>query len=260
MNKNEIEALLASSTARHYVYHLLRPDTTPFYVGKGQNRRIFDHEREAKGVGRNYKLNTIRQITALGHSLRYTIVAFYDSEEECLAHEVSDIKRIGRHDLKTGPLTNLTDGGEGTSGMYHLYGPDAPGERGIANRFFEKLCKETRSVPVRPMSEFEPIALAPHRKAKTPSKRMAAALAASAIANRVLIEPGCEVPRRMLVEGTVMLIENGCGASILESGMATLLPGLSAGNEIFVLHQYGVDQLIALSNKDLLLDAGVLMP
>jgi uncharacterized protein len=269
MTKIEIEAQLSSANGRFYVYRLLRPNGTPFYVGKGQNRRVFFHESESKGAGLSHKLNTIRHIISTGQALRYEIAEFYEREEECHAREVAEILRIGRHDLKTGPLTNLTSGGEGTSGLAeetkqridaNLHGPDAPGERGIANRFFLKLCSETRSVPVRPASESTPIALVAHRQPKAPSKRMAAALAASAIANRVLLEPGCVIPRKMSVEDKVMVIENGAGASILEAGMATLLPGQLAGDEKFLLNERGIAQLVALSNVDLLLDAGILMP
>ncbi len=215
MTRIEIEAQLAAVSGKFYVYHLLRPDGTPFYVGKGQNRRIFFHESEAQGAGRTYKLNTIRQIVRAGQEIRYEIVGLYATEEESLSCEIAEIKRIGRHDQKEGPLTNLTDGGEGTSGL-DLSSPDVYGERGIANRFFLKLCPTPRSIPVRPASEFSPIALLPHRHRLDPTPRMAAALAASAIANRVLIEPGCVIPRKMTVEDTVMLIENGAGASILK--------------------------------------------
>jgi len=259
MTRNEIEVYLSSATGQFYVYHLLRPNGTSFYVGKGQSRRIFFHESEAQGTGRSYKLNIIRQIISTGRELGYEIVSIYKSEEEALQREVEEIRRIGRHDLKKGPLSNLTDGGEGTSGV-DLSGPDAYGDRGIANRFFLKLNPKPRSIPVRPASDFTPIALVPHRHRLEPTKRMAAALAASAIANRVLLEPGCVIPRKMSVEDTAMLIENGAGASLLESGMATLLPGQPTGDEKFVLNEQGVKQLIALSNVDLLLDAGILMP
>ena len=259
MTREEIEIQLSSATGQFYVYYLLRPDGTPFYVGKGYHRRIFDHETEAQGDGRTHKLNVIRMIINSGKKLGYEIVAFYERNEEALQREVEEIHGIGRHDLKKGPLTNLTNGGEGTSGLDSA-NPDLPGERGIANRFFLKLCPTPRSIPVRPASEFKPIALIPHRRRLKPTRRMAGALAASAIANRVLLEPGCVIPRKMVVEDTVMLIENGAGASILESGMATLSPGQPAGDERFVLNQRGVKQLIALSNVHLLLDAGILMP
>ena len=269
MTKSEVIAHLSGANGRFYVYHLLRPDGTPFYVGKGKNRRVFDHESEALGPGRSYKLNIIRHIKRTGRQLRYEIVEFFESEEECHAREIRDIAAIGRHDLGTGPLANLTDGGEGTAGLSeetkqridaNLHGPDAPGERGIANRFFLKLCDEVRSVPVRPASEFSPRKLEPHRIPRSPTKRMASALVASAIANRVLIEPGCVIPRRFTVDDTAMVIENGVGADLLRAGLATLVPGLPAGDEQFTLDETACNQVIALSNVDLLLDAGILMP
>lgn len=270
MNKAEIAELLSTSAnGRYYVYLLIRPDGTPFYVGKGKGKRLFFHESEALGDGRSHKLNTIRAITRAGKQVAYGIVGFYEEEAECHLREIEEIRHIGRHDLKAGPLTNLTDGGEGVSGLSEetrqridaeLHGPDAPGERGVANRFFLKLCEETRSVPVRPASMFSPKAIKPHRRPRTPSRRMAAALAASAIANRVLLDPICLIPRRLSVDGTVMYIENGACADILKAGMATLVPGPHAGDEQFLLDEEAVQLLISLSNRDLLLDAGVLIP
>ena len=269
MNRADITKILSSEKRRFYVYALTRPDGTPFYVGKGRGLRLFIHEIEARGAGRSHKLNTIRAITREGNDVGYQIIAFYDEEGQCHQREVGEILRIGRHDLKTGPLTNLTAGGEGTSGLSEetkqridaeLHGPDAPGERGIANRFFLKLCKETRSVPVRPASEFSPKVLEPHRRSRVPSRRMAAALGASAIANRVLLEPGCVIPRRLSIDGTVMYIENGASADILKAGMATLVPGRPLGEEHFLLDHAAVQTLVRLSDRDLLLDAGVLMP
>lgn len=270
MNKTEITAVLSSAQGRFYVYRLIRPDDgTPFYVGKGKGRRVFFHENEALGDGRSHKLNTIRAIARAGMELAYEIVAFHEDEAQCHQREIEEIMRIGRHDLKTGPLTNLTAGGEGTSGLSEetkqrmdaeLHGPDAPGERGVANRFFLKLCEDTRSVPVRPASEFSPKAIKPHRSSRKPSKRMAAALVASAIANRILLEPGCVIPRRFSVNETVMYIENGIGADILKAGLATLAPDRPAGDESFLLDDVAVQKVVSLVDIDLLLDAGVLMP
>lgn len=269
MNKTEVSALLSSEKDRFYVYLLLRPNGTPFYVGKGRGRRVFSHETEALGDGCTHKLNVIRAIAQAGKDLAYEIVAFYDTERECHRRDIEEIQRIGRHDLKTGPPTNPTAGGEGATGLSEetrqridaeLHGPDAPGERGVANRFFLKLCEETRSVPVRPASRFSPKAVKPHRSSRTPSKRMAAALATSAIANRVLLEPGCRIPRRMSVGATVMYIENGASADILRAGMATLVPGRSGGEEHFLLDDAAIQKLVSLVDRELLIDAGVLMP
>jgi hypothetical protein len=142
MTKAEIAQLLSTSgSGRFYVYLLLRPDGTPFYVGKGKEKRLFFHEREALGDGRSHKLNTIRAISRGGQQIGYEIVAFYEDQSECHQREVAEIRRIGRHDLKTGPLTNLTDGGEGTAGLSEetkkridaeLHGSGAPGEREVS--------------------------------------------------------------------------------------------------------------------------------
>lgn len=269
MNKSEASVRLATATRQFYVYLLRRPDGTPFYVGKGIGRRIFFHESEALGLGRSHKLNVIRAITKSGNQVGYDFAGFYESESECHGREIAEIKFHGRHDLKTGPLTNLTDGGEGVAGLSEetkrrideeLHSDDAPGERGLANRFFHKLCQDVRSVPVRPASEFKPTALLPHRQMRTPSNRMAAALVASAIANRILLEPGCVIPRKFSVEDVVMFLENGVGADILKAGLATLVPGQAPGNELFFLDEKAVKQLIALRDTDLLLDAGILIP
>jgi hypothetical protein len=270
MTREEVEAKLASIKNKHYVYHLLKPDGTPFYVGKGRGKRVLSHEREALGPGLSRKLNTIRLIVnKKKQNIGYNIVAEFDDETKCHKYEIAEIARLGRRDLRTGPLTNLTSGGEGASGMSEetmqrihrdLRTDDAPGERGIANRFFHELNRQTTSVPIRPVSLHKPIALVPHRAPKDRTPRMFSALAASAIANRVLLEPGCVIPRRMIVEGKELVIENGSGASIIEGGIATLLPGQPAGREKFVMSGESVNQLLASVNKELLIDAGILMP
>ena len=89
---------------------------------------------------------------------------------------------------------------------------------------------------------------------------MAAALVASAIANRILLEPGCVIPRKFSIQDIEMFIENGVGADILKAGLATLIPGSPLGNELFSLDEDAVKQLVALSDADLLLDAGILIP
>jgi hypothetical protein len=269
VNRAETESVLATADGRFYVYLLLRPDGTPFYVGKGKERRVFFHESEALGDGRTHKLNIIRQIQKSGGRIGYDILGFYEDEAECHALEIAEILRIGRHDLRTGSLTNLTAGGEGTSGLSEetkqridaeLHGPNAPGERGVANRFFLEICKDVRSVPVRPLSGFTPKPLERHRRSRAPTRRMAAALAASAIANRILLEPGCTIPRQLSVNGVDLCIENGVGADILRSGMAALIPAPEAEDERFLVSKRGLDLLLLNCNVHILIDAGVLEP
>jgi hypothetical protein len=269
MTKSEVIELLRAEKRRFYVYQLSKPDGTPFYIGKGFGRRLFAHEREALGPGCSHKLNTIRQLRKLEQEVRYEILCVYDCEKECHAREMLEILRIGRHDLKTGPLTNLTAGGEGTTGLSEetraridadLHGGDAPGERGVANRFYLQLRSDVESVPVRPLSKTTVRALVPLPQSRNPTPRMAAALAASAIANRVLIESGCTIPRKMELEGNPMIIEYGASTNLLQAGLATLVTGQPPGDEHFLLTQRGFDSIVSFIDTDLLIDAGVLMP
>jgi hypothetical protein len=90
----------------------------PFYVGKGCKKQYLSHLLEARkrqitGWINTHKFNKIRNI--LNEGLEPIIIKYRSSlsEEEAFDLEKELIKRIGRYDLKTGPLTNKTDGGEG---------------------------------------------------------------------------------------------------------------------------------------------------
>lgn len=89
----------------------------PFYVGKGCGRRWRSHLKESVLCtdGNKHKTNKIKKILDLG---LVPVVVKYDcvNEEVALDLETELISLIGRYDLGRGPLTNLTDGGEGHSG------------------------------------------------------------------------------------------------------------------------------------------------
>jgi len=105
-----------------YKYGWYRFEAEPFYVGKGKGingSRHLDHLNEAKTnftTKNQFKLNKIRKIWK--SKLEPIIIKYKEDllEEQSFKLEVKMIKRIGRSDLKEGPLTNLTDGGEGFSG------------------------------------------------------------------------------------------------------------------------------------------------
>lgn len=95
-----------------YVYALFRDITgIPFYIGKGRGNRWHCHEREARkgACGRKYAI--IRDM--LTRSIRIIKVKLHEGLTHEIAHEYETalIAAIGRHPL--GPLTNLTDGGDG---------------------------------------------------------------------------------------------------------------------------------------------------
>ncbi len=85
----------------YYVYAYTYNDGSPYYIGKGKgNRAYIKHQRNLLPRDRSC-------IVILKESL---------SEKEAHDLETELIKAHGRLDLGTGPLKNLTNGGEGASG------------------------------------------------------------------------------------------------------------------------------------------------
>ena len=88
----------------YYTYAYLREDGTPYYIGKGSGNRAY--------LQLNHKVKTPdkSKILILKNNL---------TEEDANKHEIYIINLLGRKDLGTGILRNLTNGGEGVSGMKH---------------------------------------------------------------------------------------------------------------------------------------------
>ena len=94
----------------YYVYiHYKKSNGEPFYVGKGIKNR------DTTSVGRN----DFWHMVVNKHDYVVERVANNLTEPEALKFEQVLIKSLGRRDLKTGSLVNLTDGGEGMSGYIH---------------------------------------------------------------------------------------------------------------------------------------------
>jgi hypothetical protein len=93
----------------------------PFYVGKGKEDRMNVHNKviDKRNRLKQYVINKIK----LKHK-NPIILLLYENVTEYSAFRLEKyfINKIGRRDLGLGSLTNLTDGGEGTSGT--IYTPE----------------------------------------------------------------------------------------------------------------------------------------
>ena len=122
------KCLLKKQLKISYIYILLDPrkkgkykyckykfNYEPIYVGVGKGFRARNHFYCIKHTkGHSYKENVIRKI--FKEAGNKPIVIYYKkniTKKQAIKYEVRLIKTIGRRDLKTGQLLNLTDGGEG---------------------------------------------------------------------------------------------------------------------------------------------------
>jgi len=87
-----------------YTYAYLREDRTPYYIGKGKGKRAYQKNRHRVKVPDKNKIIFLKQNL---------------TEEEAHNHEIYMIFVLGRKDLGTGILRNLSNGGEGCSGYKH---------------------------------------------------------------------------------------------------------------------------------------------
>lgn len=121
---------------KHYTYVYLNPEKPgsyeylcpsgkvvkfkyePFYVGKGFGRRSKKHITDAKNPSmKGHRLNVIRRLTKKGLRPIIKQTSSLWSNTLACAFEIDLILGIGRRDLCTGPLANLTAGGEGSAVM-----------------------------------------------------------------------------------------------------------------------------------------------
>lgn len=104
----------------YYVYELFDPllPDQPFYVGKGQRRRMYLHEYYSKkGTHYNkYLSNKILKILNDGREIGKRKLIENISSEEATKIEIQIIAQYRRNGIK---LCNFTDGGDGSPGYRH---------------------------------------------------------------------------------------------------------------------------------------------
>jgi len=94
---------------KYYVYALVDPrNDQVFYIGKGINDRVFQHETEQSENNIGNKLNRIKDIIASGNEVKKLIVLYGLTEEAAFAAEAALIN-IAEF-LGIGRLTNVVSG------------------------------------------------------------------------------------------------------------------------------------------------------
>ena len=99
-------------SVKYYVYFLIDSrNSQPFYVGKGSGNRMYNHKHESK-QGTKPHHHRIREILESGGEVMPVKVFEFDDEIEALNKEREMIEQVGRETLNTGPLLNITLGGQ----------------------------------------------------------------------------------------------------------------------------------------------------
>lgn len=96
-----------------YIYYDPSRNNEPFYIGKGQGNRAWSHFRS------NRQCPFVSRLKYMKKNHIKPVIGLYSDLEEEFAHllEQELISKFGRKDLGLGPLLNMTDGGEGASGI-----------------------------------------------------------------------------------------------------------------------------------------------
>lgn len=123
MNKFYVYVLMDPRVPGPFKYGRWKFSHKPFYVGKGQGLRYSQHSsflekpyKKATADRNRAKRGLLKAIHAANLSALVCLKKVDVSEDVAFAYEIQLIEIIGRLDLDEGPLTNLTDGGDGGSG------------------------------------------------------------------------------------------------------------------------------------------------
>ncbi len=101
-----------------YVYAYIDPrDGTPFYIGKGKDKRDRDHLHPTNLKRRSFFYHKLRKLLRQHITPEICRICVGLSEEEAFSLETFFIHALGRRNLGTGCLCNLTNGGDGPSGV-----------------------------------------------------------------------------------------------------------------------------------------------
>lgn len=97
-----------------YYTYLLKHNGVPFYVGISKNwKRIHGHFSDNKKRVNVLLRRKIRSVERLGDVVEISIINHYPTKDDMFHAEINLINFYGRKIEKSGPLCNLSEGGEG---------------------------------------------------------------------------------------------------------------------------------------------------
>lgn len=112
------ELINDDSAHRYYVYSLHDPlNNKIFYIGKGCKSRYRYHWFKSSLTTRSLKNSKIKSINKTGYKHKVKIIAKGLYEHEAFTLESKLISLYGTVQDNTGPLTNMTSGGEGSNSL-----------------------------------------------------------------------------------------------------------------------------------------------
>ncbi len=115
-NQYYVYVLLDSSKKGNFVYGDVSFVNEPFYIGKGIGNRI---RNTVKDKYNSYKFRKISKMKESKIDIISEKIFENLSNEDAIRLEIDLISKIGRRDMKRGPLSNLTDGGDGRLSSPH---------------------------------------------------------------------------------------------------------------------------------------------
>jgi hypothetical protein len=214
-------------------------------------------------------LNVIRAVWRAEQSLTYEVDVLSSDKSAINDREEELIRLFGRlHE--GGVLTNRAPGGrsleepssfskakhtETLSGI-----PESDPERATLNRFVLAIAP-MKSAVLKPLKRsIVPKKTQRNRSFFPQSIRQAAALAASAAANGIVLDGPCSLTRRVEVDGVKGFVENGVSCDILVSGMATVVPAQDPLDERFDLSVDQARKVVGLIGIKKCVELGLLAP
>ena len=108
--------LLKTYKKGKFIYEDLEFEYEPFYVGKGYAFGGYNRLVNSLFYGNKFKNHVINKHKTLNLNVTLLMYKVEMTEQESLDLEMSIIKKIGKRIENIGPLTNITDGGEGRTG------------------------------------------------------------------------------------------------------------------------------------------------